>query len=54
MAERSQESVSSDAMDEFFEPLLGELSDEDFQELLPLSSEKQRLAAKRRRAERRL
>ncbi|MCB1676607.1 MAG: hypothetical protein KDI01_09960 [Halioglobus sp.] len=54
MAERSQESVSSEAVDEFFEPLLSDLSDEDFQELFPLSSEKQRLAAKRRRAERRL
>jgi hypothetical protein len=54
MAERNQESTSAEDLDDFFEPVLGELSDDDMQELLPISTEKQRLAAKRRRAEQRL
>ncbi len=54
MADRNQDSASSEALDDFFEPVLGDLSDDDMQELLPVSSEKQRLAAKRRRAEQRL
>ncbi len=54
MAEREQDNTSTEDMDDFFEPTAGDLSDEDLQELLPLSTEKQRLAAKRRRAEQRL
>ena len=54
MAERNQDNVSTDELDDIFEPAIGDLSDEDMQELLPLSTEKQRLAAKRRRAEQRL
>jgi hypothetical protein len=54
MAERNQDSAASDSLDDFFEPVLGDLSDDDMQELVPVSSEKQRLAAKRRRAEQRL
>ena len=54
MAERTQESSSSDAIDDFFEPVLGDLSEDDVEELTPVSTEKQRLAAKRRRAEQRL
>ena len=54
MAERNQDSTASDALDDFFEPVIGDIGDEDMQELVPVSSEKQRLAAKRRRAEQRL
>jgi hypothetical protein len=54
MAERNQESATSDAIDDFFEPVLGDLSEDEVEELVPVSTEKQRLAAKRRRAEQRL
>ena len=54
MADRNQDSAASEALDDFFEPVIGDLSDDDMQELVPVSSEKQRLAAKRRRAEQRL
>ena len=54
MGERNQELTSSEPLEDIFEPALGEMSDEDFQELAPVSSEKQRLADKRRRAEQRL
>ena len=54
MGERNQEVPSSEPLDDLFEPGIGELSEEDFRELAPISSEKQRLAEKRRRAEQRL
>lgn len=54
MGERNQETTSSEPLDDIFEPALGDLSDEDFEELSPMSSDKQRLAEKRRRAEQRL
>jgi hypothetical protein len=54
MADRNQDSSTSDVDDDFFEPVLGDMSEDDLQELLPVSTEKQRLAAKRRRAEQRL
>jgi hypothetical protein len=54
MAERNQESAAAEPLDDFFEPVLGDLSEDDMQDLVPVSSEKQRLAAKRRRAEQRL
>lgn len=54
MGERNQEAVSTEPLDDFFEPALGDLTDEEFEELVPVSTEKQRLAAKRRRAEQRL
>lgn len=44
----------SDSAEDLFEPVLGEFMEEAFEGLSTLSSEKQRLAAKRRRAERRL
>ncbi len=53
MTERTQEAVASEALDDIFEPAL-ELSEDDFDELAPVSTEKQRLAEKRRRAEQRL
>ena len=54
MGERNQEVTSSEPLDDLFEPGIGELPEEDFRELAPISSEKQRLAEKRRRAEQRL
>lgn len=53
MGNQSTES-STDNNDDFFEPLLADLSDELFEDACHLSSEKQRLAAKRRRAEQKL
>lgn len=54
MGERSQNDAASEPLDDFFEPMLGDASEEDFLEMTPVSSEKQRLAEKRRRAEQRL
>ncbi len=54
MAERNQEPATSDSLDDIFEPMLGDLSDEEFDELAPAINGKQRLAEKRRRAEQRL
>jgi hypothetical protein len=54
MGERNQEHTSSDTVDDLFEPILGDMMDEDFEEPRPISTEKQRLAAMRRRAEQRL
>ena len=56
MAERNQESTTAESIDDFFEPMLGdnELDDEELSQLTTISSDKQILAAKRRRAEQRL
>lgn len=54
MGERNREAVTPEPLDDFFEPVLGDLSEDELEELLPVSTEKQRLAEKRRRAERRL
>jgi hypothetical protein len=54
MGERNREPAATETLDDIFEPGLGELSEEDLQELAPLSSEKQRIVDKRRRAEQRL
>jgi len=54
MGERRQEPATTDPLEDLFEPVIGDMSEEEFQDLLPISSEKQRLAAKRRRAEQRL
>lgn len=54
MAERNQDSATADAVDDLFEPAIGDISEDELEELLPVSTEKQRLAAKRRRAEQRL
>jgi hypothetical protein len=54
MGERNQEVTSSEPLDDLFEPAIGELTEEDLRDLAPISSEKQRLAEKRRRAEQRL
>ncbi|MBT4518585.1 MAG: hypothetical protein HOC23_01160 [Halieaceae bacterium] len=54
MGERHQEPVSVDPLEDIFEPLLSDLIDEDFEEALPSSSNRNRLAEMRRRAEQRL
>jgi len=54
MGERNREPATTETLDDIFEPGLGELSEEELRELLPISSDKQRLAEKRRRAEQRL
>ncbi len=54
MRERNQEPVSTEPLDDNFEPALGELMDEEMEKMLPVSSEKRHLAAKRHRAEQRL
>jgi hypothetical protein len=54
MGERNREPATTETLDDIFEPGLGELSEEDLQELAPMSSEKQCLVDKRRRAEQRL
>ena len=54
MGERNQDSASTEPMDDLFEPMIGEFSEEELREFAPVSTEKQRLAEKRRRAEQRL
>jgi hypothetical protein len=54
MREGNREPATIEILDDIFEPGLGELSEEDLQELTPMSSEKQCLVDKRRRAEQRL
>ncbi|MBN7797858.1 PA3496 family putative envelope integrity protein [Parahaliea mediterranea] len=53
MGDTNQEVASSDSMDDFFEPVMGDMADVD-EDFTPVTSEKQRLAEKRRRAEQRL
>jgi hypothetical protein len=56
MGERDTTAVTEEPADEFFEPGLGELADEDFESLdfAEAVTEKALKAAKRRRAEERL
>ena len=54
MGERNHEPASSEPLDDMFEPAIGDISDEMLQDLVPLSSERQRLVQKRRLAEQRL
>ena len=51
MKEGKQESIAPEPLEDLFEPSLGDVSEELFQELTPISSEKQRLVEKRRLAE---
>jgi len=53
MGNQKRESTA-DSTDELFDAILGDISDESMEEFEHPSSEKQRLLAKRRRAERRL
>ncbi|MFU8764579.1 MAG: PA3496 family putative envelope integrity protein [Haliea sp.] len=54
MTERTQEPAASDGLDDIFEPALLDMADDDFEEAVSVSTEKQRLAEKRRRAEQRI
>ncbi len=54
MGERNQETASSEPLDDLFEPIIGDLTEEELRDVAPVTSEKQRLAEKRRRAEQRL
>jgi hypothetical protein len=54
MGERSHESVSSDGLDDLFEPGLAELSEDELSSMAPVVSNRALLAEKRRRAEQRL
>ncbi len=54
MGERNQEATSSDTVEDMFEPILGDVVDDDLDEVIPVSEQKRLLAEKRRRAERRL
>lgn len=54
MGQRTSESSLSDSIDEFFEPALGDASDDDMDEDAPQATGKNRLAELRRRAELRL
>ncbi len=45
---------SNDGMDDMYEPVIGDVDDDTLETHAPFSTEKQRLAAKRRRAEKRL
>lgn len=53
MGDQKHES-SAGSQDEVYDPVIGDMSDEDYAAFDSSSSEKQRLLAKRRRAERRL
>jgi hypothetical protein len=53
VGDRNQESAS-DGIDDFFEPVIGEFSEEAYEGLGTISLEKQSLAEKRLRAEQRL
>lgn len=53
MGERER-AADLDGNDDGFEPLVGDYDNDDFEPLEAFSSQKQRLAAMRRRAERRL
>ena len=55
MEERNQEAgTTQDSIEDLFEPMLGDIGEEAFVDLAPLSSEKQNLVEKRRLAEKRL
>ena len=54
MGERNREPAIAEPLEDNFEPALSELVDEEFEDIVPVSSEKQCLAEKRRKAEQRL
>lgn len=54
MTEPTRGSAASGGLDDIFEPALVDMADDDFDEVVSVSTEKQRLAAKRRRAEQRI
>jgi len=54
MGERNREPTPQEPLEEVFEPVIGDLSEEILEEMAPVSTEKQRLVQKRRLAEQRL
>lgn len=54
MADRNQEVSSDDSLDDYFEPGLTDMLEDEPEEVTTASSQKQILAAKRRRAEQRM
>jgi hypothetical protein len=54
MGERNPEPTTAETLDDLFEPAIGDISEDMLKDLVPLSSEKQRLVQKRRLAEQRL
>jgi len=54
MGERTQEPTPQEALEDIFEPVIGDMAEEVLQETTPISTEKQRLVHKRRQAEQRL
>ena len=54
MGEGNQEAVKQDNLEDMFEPHMGEITEQELADMAPVSSEKLRLAEKRRRAEQRL
>ena len=54
MGERNTEPSAPEPLDDLFEPAIGDISEEMLRDLVPLSSEKQRMVQKRRLAEQRL
>ena len=54
MGERTREPANNEHLDDVFEPMLDDLTDDEFEELTPLASSQKRLAEKRRKTELRL
>jgi len=54
MGERNQEPTTQEPLEDIFEPVLGDMSEDIIEEMVPVSTEKQRLVQKRRLAEQRL
>ncbi|MEM1110795.1 MAG: hypothetical protein AAGI11_02710 [Pseudomonadota bacterium] len=54
MGDPNQEPAIQDPLEDLFEPMVGDLIDDDMDEPGKVTSEKQRLAERRRRAEQRL
>ena len=54
MGERTREPVNNEQLDDIFEPMMDDLTEDEFEELTPLASRNNLLAEKRRKAELRL
>ena len=54
MGERTREPVNNEQLDDIFEPMMDDLTEDEFEELTPLAASKKLLAEKRRKAELRL
>ena len=54
MGERNQEPTTQEPLEDVFEPVLGDMAEDIIEEMVPVSTEKQRLVQRRRLAEQRL